>query len=361
MRRVEADATWSLVRSARRCRTSPTSSARSSSAPTSEAEAQGMATQAGQGARSVRADDADAGPDRQRLDDLQGQVATARATRPRSAGERRPSLEPVHRDPRGHVGGRNRGLQPRLDQPRAVTRTTPERRRSTSTSSRETVRLAVRQLDRVIDLNFYPIETARRVEPALAAGRPGRDGPAGRVLPAAPALRLRRRRASCRRRSPRTIYFHALRRSCELAVEQGAHPSFAETRAARGELQFDAWGVVPDDAGALGRAARADQGARPAQLAADRHRADRDHRFDRRLLRVHRAAGLEPVQARDAVGRLPPGQPLPGRRAEAARACGRRDARRDQARGRLGAGHRRDSRRRCARSTARRGRSRCAR
>ena len=28
--------------------------------------------------------------------------------------------------------------------------------------------------------------------------------------------------------------------------EDGPHPAFAETRAARGELQFDAWGVVPD-------------------------------------------------------------------------------------------------------------------
>ena len=34
-----------------------------------------------------------------------------------------------------------------------------------------TVRIAVRQLDRVIDLNFYPIATARALEPALAAGR----------------------------------------------------------------------------------------------------------------------------------------------------------------------------------------------
>jgi ribonucleoside-diphosphate reductase alpha chain len=34
----------------------------------------------------------------------------------------------------------------------------------------------------------------------------------------------------------------------ELAEEKGPHAAFAETRAARGELQFDAWGVVPDNA-----------------------------------------------------------------------------------------------------------------
>jgi ribonucleoside-diphosphate reductase alpha chain len=44
------------------------------------------------------------------------------------------------------------------------------------------------------------------------------------------------------------IYFHALSASADLAVEKGSHPSFGETRAARGELQFDAWGVVPQDA-----------------------------------------------------------------------------------------------------------------
>jgi ribonucleoside-diphosphate reductase alpha chain len=43
------------------------------------------------------------------------------------------------------------------------------------------------------------------------------------------------------------IYFHALQASCELAEELGAHAAFADTRAARGELQFDAWNVVPDD------------------------------------------------------------------------------------------------------------------
>jgi ribonucleoside-diphosphate reductase alpha chain len=37
------------------------------------------------------------------------------------------------------------------------------------------------------------------------------------------------------------IYFHALSQSCELAEADGAHPGFAESRAASGELQFDHW------------------------------------------------------------------------------------------------------------------------
>jgi ribonucleoside-diphosphate reductase alpha chain len=37
------------------------------------------------------------------------------------------------------------------------------------------------------------------------------------------------------------IYFQALSQSSEIAEEVGAHPGFAETRAANGELQFDYW------------------------------------------------------------------------------------------------------------------------
>src|SRR4029077_1388227 len=43
------------------------------------------------------------------------------------------------------------------------------------------------------------------------------------------------------------VYFHALATSCELAKEHGPCAAYAETRTAQGELQFDAWGVVPED------------------------------------------------------------------------------------------------------------------
>src|SRR5262249_13948137 len=43
------------------------------------------------------------------------------------------------------------------------------------------------------------------------------------------------------------IYYHALKASCALAEKAGPHPSFKETRAAQGILQFDQWGVVPED------------------------------------------------------------------------------------------------------------------
>ena len=41
------------------------------------------------------------------------------------------------------------------------------------------------------------------------------------------------------------IYYQALSASCDLAEKHGAHETFAKTRAARGELQFDLWRLEP--------------------------------------------------------------------------------------------------------------------
>ncbi|WP_243050587.1 ribonucleoside-diphosphate reductase subunit alpha [Dyella sp. RRB7] len=103
-----------------------------------------------------------------------------------------------------------------------------------------TVRTAVRQLDRVIDLNFYPIDTAKT---ANSKWRPVGLGVMGLQdvffklrLPfdSAEALALSTRIAE-------EIYFNALSQSNELAAQFGAHPGFGESRAANGELQFDYW------------------------------------------------------------------------------------------------------------------------
>ena len=110
-----------------------------------------------------------------------------------------------------------------------------------------TVRTAVRQLNRVIDLNFYPINTART---ANMKWRPVGLGVMGLQdvffklrLPfdSTEALALSTRIAE-------EIYFHALSMSTELAAVEGAHPGFAESRAANGELQFDYWpNATPQD------------------------------------------------------------------------------------------------------------------
>lgn len=109
----------------------------------------------------------------------------------------------------------------------------------------KTVRAAVRQLDRVIDINYYTIPTASAsnmkwrpvglgmmgLQDVFFQLRIPFDGPEARQIS---------------KKISEEIYYCALTASTELAEEKGAHPGFSETRAARGELQFDAWDVKPD-------------------------------------------------------------------------------------------------------------------
>ena len=134
------------------------------------------------------ADDEDPRGDRQRLDDVQGRLRTARATRPARRRQRRAPVEPVHRNLEVTSHGRNRGLQPGLDQSRAASR------RPTfdldETRARRSHRGHVpgpRHRHQVL-----PDAGGRGQQQEVAPGRPRRDGPAGRVLPAGPVVRLAR-------------------------------------------------------------------------------------------------------------------------------------------------------------------------
>ncbi len=108
----------------------------------------------------------------------------------------------------------------------------------------KTVRTAVKYLDRVIDINFYPIPSA--------ASSNNRWRPVGLGLMGLQdiffQLKLPFDSEEAReisRKIQEEIYFNALVTSCELAEKHGAHESFAETKAAQGVLQFDLWGVKP--------------------------------------------------------------------------------------------------------------------
>jgi ribonucleoside-diphosphate reductase alpha chain len=110
-----------------------------------------------------------------------------------------------------------------------------------------TVRTAVKFLDRVIDINFYPIAPAgdsnRRWRPVGLGVMGLQDVFFVLRLPFdAPEARLLSKRIQ------EEIYFHALDTSCALAEEYGPHPAFPETRAAEGVLQMDLWGIQPQDA-----------------------------------------------------------------------------------------------------------------
>ena len=111
----------------------------------------------------------------------------------------------------------------------------------------ETVRTAVRFLDKVVDVNFYPTPESgasnQRWRP-VGLGLMGLQDVFFRLrLPFdSPAAR------DLSTRIQEEIYYQALCVSCDLADAHGPHPAFPETRAARGELQFDLWGVRPTNA-----------------------------------------------------------------------------------------------------------------
>src|SRR5258707_3210480 len=109
-----------------------------------------------------------------------------------------------------------------------------------------TVRTAVKFLDRVIDINFYPIAPA---SDSNRKWRPVGLGVMG-LQDVFFALRLPFDALEARQLSrhiQEEIYYHALNTSCSLAEEFGPHPAFAETRAAEGVLQMDLWSVSPED------------------------------------------------------------------------------------------------------------------
>jgi ribonucleoside-diphosphate reductase alpha chain len=108
------------------------------------------------------------------------------------------------------------------------------------------VRTAVRQLDRVIDVNMYPLENAKKSNLRWRPVGLGVMGLQDLFFQLKLAFDSTEARALSKQIAEE-IYFHALIASADLAEERGAHPSFAETRAARGELQFHAWGVTPAD------------------------------------------------------------------------------------------------------------------
>jgi len=109
-----------------------------------------------------------------------------------------------------------------------------------------TVRAAIPMLDRVIDINYYPIPHAAS---SNARWRPVGLGVMG-LQDVFFQLRLpfdSQQAFVLSAQIQEEIYYTALCASCELAEKFGAHESFAATRLAHGQFQFDLWNVQPAD------------------------------------------------------------------------------------------------------------------
>lgn len=106
------------------------------------------------------------------------------------------------------------------------------------------VRVVVRNLDKVIDVNYYPVKEARvsnmRHRP-IGIGVNGLHDVFYKMRypwESQEALDLNRDMFE-------TMYHAAVSESCALAEQHGAHPSHAGSPMSQGKFQFDLWGVTP--------------------------------------------------------------------------------------------------------------------
>jgi ribonucleoside-diphosphate reductase alpha chain len=105
---------------------------------------------------------------------------------------------------------------------------------------RNNTRIAIRQLDRVIDRNFYPIPMTQRSNMKWRPVGLGTMGlqdvffKLGLPFDSEEAKQISKRIAE-------EIYFAAYKTSNDLARELGAHPNFKETKASKGVLHVDFW------------------------------------------------------------------------------------------------------------------------
>ncbi|EEB09460.2 ribonucleoside reductase large subunit Cdc22 [Schizosaccharomyces japonicus yFS275] len=107
-------------------------------------------------------------------------------------------------------------------------------------------KVVTRNLNRVIDVNYYPVPEARR---SNLRHRPVGLGVQG-LADAFFKLRYPYESPEARKLNLlifETIYHAALEASCELAAEEGPYETYEGSPASQGILQYDMWNVTPTD------------------------------------------------------------------------------------------------------------------
>ncbi len=110
----------------------------------------------------------------------------------------------------------------------------------------EVSKVVCANLNKIIDINYYPVEEAKR---SNFRHRPIGIGVQG-LADAFMILGMPFDSPEARRLNVQifeTIYHAALERSCELAEKLGPYETYQGSPASQGELQYDMWGVTPSD------------------------------------------------------------------------------------------------------------------
>ena len=109
----------------------------------------------------------------------------------------------------------------------------------------EITKVVTRNLNKVIDVNYYPVKEARN---SNMRHRPIGIGVQG-LADAFMLLRMPFDSPEAKQLNKEifeTIYFAAMETSMELAIEDGPYETFKGSPASKGFFQFDMWGVTPD-------------------------------------------------------------------------------------------------------------------
>ncbi len=108
------------------------------------------------------------------------------------------------------------------------------------------VSVIVKNIDKVIDVNFYPVKEA---EYSNMKHRPMGIGVQG-LADTFAVMKLPFASPEAKKLNKdifETMYYHAVKTSCELAKEKGTYKSYKGSPISKGQLQFDLWGVKPSD------------------------------------------------------------------------------------------------------------------
>ncbi len=110
----------------------------------------------------------------------------------------------------------------------------------------EITRVITRNLNKVIDVNYYPIPEAYKSNMRHRPIGIGVQGLADAFIRMRYAFDSEEAR-QLNRDIFETIYFAALSESCAIAQKEGPYETFPGSPASKGILQFDMWGVTPSD------------------------------------------------------------------------------------------------------------------
>jgi len=106
-------------------------------------------------------------------------------------------------------------------------------------------RIVTRNLNKVIDVNYYPVEAARRSNMRHRPVGIGVQGLADTfILMNMPFDSAKARELN--KKIFETIYYYAVSESCEIAKKEGPYETFKGSPASEGILQFDMWNVTPE-------------------------------------------------------------------------------------------------------------------